>query len=386
MSFSSFWKKLKTFFRDFFDFDILSHFQRIVFKIRKFKEGIFEKYFGHLILLTIFATLGILVLLTTIFIPKEKETKTVILNKKQLNKQYDFPGNSRDIKKVLKDVFKKEDLVENYMNKKDPIEIEKAIGSFFKVPNGYEIAYSKRFNVYPSNENEGEGGQTFTLIAMRQVRPLRMKNDKDYGYPTIDSEEIYLKTDAGKNYSIPAKPAILAFVDEENIIHNFTILSPNSTFPDANHFNNYAKKYLKPENIELKDLNLDGTPEILVTTSKINKKDANRDNRLDIFFYFERDKTFRRVDLAFEKSVLSSYEILDGYFNPLILNAEAGVQECSDCPVVYTFNLYQFSKSNNFEKPDEFVKVRTLVSEKKFKSGEEAIKFKMGEIQKVIGE
>jgi len=250
------------------------------------------------------------------------------------------------------------DLKVTYEYDKKPKDIPEAVGLNFELPDNYEIAISKPYpSNYPGN---------FRILGLRQIKSNTLR---DY-YP-VEIE--------GKDAYIPVKPIMVAIVDENNIIIHLVILSDYPFFQGNETFDNYNAESIN-KSIELKDLDADGTQEILIYSFKPYTADSLNSLLVISLNKSNNQKELFKSQKYFKVTYKEGFGLVERKGKYFIIEAESGVGDCRLCNTVYTIHIQEFT---NFQSPtvdDDFLEVATLVSEKEFESGEEAINYKMLEI------
>jgi|GEM_PF-2751656 len=309
-----------------------------------------DKWFKVVILL-------VLVIIASLLIYYSKTTPeriNTIDSKKAENKtdNQDKAGNHPPLAEILGDNEV------TYSFDKKPKDIPEAVGLNFELPDNYEIAISKPYpSNYPGN---------FRILGLRQI-----KSDTLRDYYPVEIE--------GKDAYIPVKPIMVAIVDENNIIRHLVILSDYPFFQGNETFDNYNVESIN-KSIELKDLDADGTQEILIYAFKPYTADS-----LDSLLVISLNKSNNQKELFksqkyFKETYKEGFRLVERKGKYFIIEAESGVGDCRLCNTVYTIHIQEFANFQSPDVDDDFLEIGTLVSEKEIESGEKAINYKMQEI------
>lgn len=223
-------------------------------------------------------------------------------------------------------------------------EAEAARNKSFIIPDGYELALDVK---YATNE----ATTTYNIKALRQIEKQLTNEDIE---PWGDYDPIT---------RMPEKPLLVAIVDKDIIknlfvVRNFSVLDGSLGYGDYD-----LEKIAKA--VEIKDLNNDNTPEILIRTYKGYTADSEHGM---VTIYFDSQKNiFATADEVFRTTWKEAYDVVEIKKISYVLKAEPGSGNCRVCNTPYLVRIYQFSGNSYFD-------IGSVGVENEYESGRDAIK------------
>ena len=230
------------------------------------------------------------------------------------------------------------------------VELEKTRGLEFIIPDDYELALETDYLSKKSSS---------TYV----IKILRQKDDKSklVGMTGFDERN-------------PDKPLIAAIVDSKNLVKNIFVIGGFSSLSGSLGWGDYDKAKIS-KSLTLKDLNLDGFPEIIIETFKAYTADAETGL---ITIYFDKEKgIFAPAEETFSTTWKEAYDIVEVNKKPYIIETQSGSGACRVCITPYLVRIYLFTGSSYFD-------VGSVGVEKEFESGIDALKYALPRVKNRI--
>lgn len=236
-----------------------------------------------------------------------------------------------------------------YNADKDITELELARGKKFEIPDDYELALDIKYSREVSS----------TPYAIKALRQINQTTDEEY-------------TDITQR--MPEKPLIVAIIKDNDTIVNLFVINSYSALAGSMGWGDYGKDKIAKA-MELKDLDGDGVPEILIHTFKGYTADTA--NGMVTIYFNTKENIFATADKVFATTWKEAFEIIDINKKYYVLEANSGSGSCRICPTPYLVKIYQFTG-------DYFFDIGSVGVEKEYDDGSGVLKDTLPRVQKKI--